>query len=98
MPSRILRANANSHVPRTAKTTGLIWSIRYKTISCGLTFALSRAAQRHLTTDRKPRRLQRKLDAGYSFVSVFRMQTQAIGRPDMRSVSPRPISSNPFAL
>ena len=28
----------------------------------GLTFALSRAAQRHLTTDGKPRRLQRKLD------------------------------------
>ena len=27
-----------------------------------LTFALSRAAQRHLTTDGKPRRLQRKLD------------------------------------
>ena len=28
----------------------------------GPTFALSRAAQRHLTTDGKPRRLQRKLD------------------------------------
>ena len=55
-----------------------------------LTFALSRAAQRHLTTDRKPRRLQRKLDADYFLVSVFRMKTHAIGRPDMTVVAGQP--------
>src|SRR5258708_3638762 len=40
-------------------------------------------------------RPQTEFDADHVFVSVFRMNTQAIGRPDVRKVSPRTLAKTP---